>query len=164
MPRRRVIHPEPVADWPSFFWDRCEGSYAGNDLECRLCLGTGLASRRRVCGRCRGSGLLVPRRTPARPRDLLLGEPAWTGVPNEQLVWPLPWLWEVPLVFVPGARDLYFSDEDVLAYMNCGRLALALFRVDGESERRLAEAYRVAVMAGQVPAFGMPEGRRGTQL
>lgn len=164
MVRRRVIRPEPVADWPSFFWDRCEGSYAGNDLECRLCLSTGLASRRRMCGRCRGSGLLVPRRMPARPRDLTPGEPAWAGVASEDLVWPLPWLWEASLLFVPGARDFYLSDDSVMAFMHCGRLCLALFRVDGESERRLEDAYRMAVATGRVPAFGMPEGRRGTQL
>ena len=152
MPRRRVIRPEPVPDWPSFFWGRAEGSYAGNDLECRSCIGTGLAARRRVCPRCRGSGLLVPRRTPARWRDLTPGEPAWTGVPSDSLNWPLPWVWEVPLVFVPGAREVCRSDDSVMAFMNCGRLVLALFRLDSESEQRLEEMYGVAAGAG-VPRF-----------
>lgn len=164
MARRRVIRPQPVEDWPAYFWGRCESSFAGNDLECRVCDGTGLASRRRTCSRCRGSGLLVPRRTPARRRDLTPGEPAWAGVSSDSLNWPLPWLWDVPLLFVPGARNLYHADEDVVAFMNNGRLALALFRVDGESGRRMEDAYRMAVATGRVPAFGMPEGRRGTQL
>jgi hypothetical protein len=145
MPRRRIIRPQPVEDWPYLFWSRCESSYAGNDLECRGgCLGTGLVARRRVCPRCRGSGLLVPRRTPARPRDLTLGEPAWAGVASDQLVWPLPWMWEVSLIAVPVARDLYHADEDVLAFLSRGRLCLALFQLDGDAERRLEEVYRMA--------------------
>ena len=106
----------------------------------------------------------MPRRTPARPGDLTPGEPAWAGLSNDSLNWPLPWLWEVPLMFVPGARDVYHTDDSVMAFMNCGHLALALFRVGGESGRRLEEAYRVAVATGRVPAFGKTEGRRGTQL
>ena len=155
MPRRRVIRPQPVEDWPSFFWARAESSYSGNDLECRGgCGGTGLATRRRVCGRCNGSGLLVPRRMPARPRDLTPGEPAWVGVASDSLNWPLPWLWEASLLFVPGARDVYHADEDVLGFMSCGRLALALFRADGESGRRLEEVYRRAAGEGAVvPRF-----------
>lgn len=144
MSRRRVIRPQLVEHWPSFFWSRAESSYAGNDLECRGgCRGTGLETSRQVCGRCRGSGLLVPRRTPARPRNLTPHEPAWAGVSSEQLVWPLPLLWQVPLTLVPGARDVYHSDDSTLAFMNCGRLCLTLFRLDGDAERQLERAYRM---------------------
>lgn len=158
MPRRRVIRPQPVPDWPSLFWGRCESSYVGNDMDCRGgCHGTGLVARRRTCRTCRGSGLLVPRRTPARPRDLTPGEPAWAGVSSEQLVWPLPWVWVASLRAVPGASDLYFADEDVLSFLNCGRLCLALFRLDGDAERRLEEMCRVAAgEAAEVPRFVMP--------
>lgn len=147
------IRPVPVS-WPDYFWTRAESSYAGNDLECRGgCPGTGLISSRRVCPRCRGSGLLVPRRTPARPGDLTPGEPAWIAVGSDQLHWPLPRVWAVSLVFVPGALDLYFSDNSVLAFMNCGRLVLALFRVD-EAKRHLEAGYRMAAGAGAtMPGF-----------
>jgi len=63
-------------------------------------------------------------------------------------------VWEVPLVFVPGAREVCRSDDSVMAFMNCGRLVLALFRLDSESEQRLEEMYRTA--AGEraaVPRF-----------
>lgn len=138
------IRPVPV-DWPEYFWTRAESSYAGNDLECRGgCLGTGLVSLHRVCPRCRGSGLLVPRRTTARPGDLTPGEPAWTNVSNDVLVWPLPWVFELSVAFVRGARDLYHADDVVLAFMYSGRLILGLFRLDDDSQDRLGEAYQAA--------------------
>ena len=99
----------------------------------------------------------MPRRTPARPGDLTPGEPAWAGLSNDSLNWPLPWLWEVPLMFVPGARDVYHTDDSVMAFMNCGRFALALFRMDGHAEWRLEEVYRRAAGEGvAVPRFLVP--------
>jgi hypothetical protein len=155
MPLR--IRPRRVRSWPRLFWRRAESSYCGNDLQCRSCGGGGLAGQRAVCPACLGSGLLVPRRKPADPAEIGAAEVAWTCVTNRQLVWPRPWIWEVPLLFVRGARDLYFSDDHVLAYMDCGRLTLATFRLGADSAGHLASAYWLAVPGGlEPPEFVMP--------
>ncbi len=158
MPLR--IRPRRVRSWPRLFWQRVQSSYCGNDLECRACGGRGLAGRRAVCPACLGSGLLVRRRKPADPVEIEAAEVAWTCVTNRQLVWPRPWVWEIPLLFVAGARDLYLSTDDVLAFLNCGRLALAVFHLGADSAEHLEWAYHLAVPGErEPPEFMMPEDR-----
>src|SRR5947209_896552 len=104
----RLIRPRRI-DWPSLFWSRAEGSYADNDLRCRVCDGRGSRLGREVmdedttvedaaCPACRSSGLLVPaRELPDNVEAIVAADDAggawldWIGYTGNGLLWPLPW-------------------------------------------------------------------------
>lgn len=147
MPRRRVIRPTPVEDWPTLFWERAESSFADNDLACGRCVGRGLRGEppgHRLCLACLGSGLILPRREPADPDALVGVEIAWTAVAEEDVRWPeVPYAW---LVGRAGVRHRGFvmCDGGVVGWVHCGQILLGLtaWVPPADARRLLLSAYR----------------------
>jgi hypothetical protein len=165
------VHYRPYPDWPSLFWARAADSYLGNDLVCRRCGGSGLAAgtnadlfalsvEQAVCRVCQGSGLLIPRRhVPDGIAGLLATAEdrlAWTCVASDQLAWPQPFIWVLERARVP-IRDVDYADEDKVAFMICGDVAVGLFRITPNSGCHLELVFRMACgEEAERPAFVMP--------
>ncbi len=169
----RLIRPRRV-HWPAAFWRRAETSFADNDLLCQGCMGRGCRLSREAinedttpedvaCPACRGSGLLVPaREVPDDVEGMLAAEEAggcWLdglGHTGDGLVWPLPWAWRIGRRF-PVRRDVYLSDEDVLAFMQDRNVVVGLFRRTPESRKQLEAVFRLACgEAAALPEFVLP--------
>jgi len=157
MPRR--IKPLRVESWPARFWARANDSYAGNDLVCRGCGGSGLVNSEEVCVTCRGSGLLVPRRrTPTNLDELRAAaefDIAWAGLDARDIRWPLDWCWVIDRVRFPIRRNVYLAGPG-LAYMDGGSVVATVFRRTA-ALRHLNAVFRYACGENATqPVFALP--------
>jgi hypothetical protein len=175
----KPIRPRRCPDWPGVFWIRAEGSYADNDLGCHICDGRGcILGQHEVdedtvvedaaCRSCCGSGLLVPARDlPGDIEAVLAADTAggawldWLGHTGDGLVWPLPWAWTIDRRRFPIRNDVYFSNEDVMAFSVNRNIIVGLFRLHADNPRHLEAVFcKGCGEAAEMPEFILPRPHR----